>query len=276
MSANSEIFTRNSQTADEPGHPLNVGGMERIISAIAGGALAVYGLGRRSPFGMVLTLGGASLLHRAVTGYCDAYEILGINTANTSETEEPVARDIHVEKSIIIDRSPEELYQFWRRFENLPRFMDHLESVNTISANRSHWKVKGPVGSTLEWDAEIYNEKPNEFIAWRSLEGEVTNAGSVHFAPAGTGSTQVKVVLNYNVPGGKVGSMLASLFGREPGQMIEADLERLKQVVEAGEVGSLQRDDSSTSQFAGGTDSNEGGGNQSTPDFEQTRAATAR
>ena len=275
MSANSEIFTRYDQRAEEPGHPVNVGGVDRIISAIAGGVLAAYGLRRRSPLGMVMTLGGASLLHRAATGYCDAYEMLGINTANTSETEEPVARDIHVEQSIVIDRSPEELYQFWRRFENLPRFMDHLESVNTISANRSHWKVKGPVGSTLEWDAEIYNEKPNEFIAWRSLEGEVTNAGSVHFEPAGAGGTNVKVVLNYNVPGGKMSSMLASLFGREPGQMIEADLRRLKEVVEAGEVPSLEDPVASLSKNASVDDTSEPGDLNSTSS-EQTRAATAR
>src|SRR5687768_4860543 len=157
MSSNSEVLG-NYQRGDETGHPVNVGGVDRVISALAGGVLAAYGLRRRSPLGMVMTLGGASLLHRAATGYCDAYEMLGINTANTSEAEEPVARDIHVEKSILIDRAPAELFQFWRRFENLPRFMDHLESVTTISANRSHWKVKGPVGSTLEWDAEIYNE----------------------------------------------------------------------------------------------------------------------
>ncbi len=241
MSFNSEVLPRNGQNAQKITPRVNVGNIERIASAIAGGALAIYGLSRRSPVGLMTTLAGAALLHRGGTGKCNAYQALGIDTAKNSEAGDPVARDIHIEKSIIIDKSPEELYRFWREFENLPRFMNHLESVTNISPNRSHWKVKGPAGSTLEWDAEIYNEKANEFIAWRSLEGEITNAGSVHFQPATDGAgTELKVVLNYNAPGGKLSTMLVKLFGQDPGQMIEEDLHRLKQVLESGEAAGIQ------------------------------------
>jgi uncharacterized membrane protein len=237
MSSNTEVLNNHAKSQTNSTSGVNVGTIERVASAVAGGGLAIYGLSRRSPLGVLATIAGVAFLHRGVSGYCDAYQRLGINTTESNGRAEPVARDIHVEKSVIIDKSPAELYRFWREFENLPRFMDHLESVNTISQTRSHWKVKGPVGSTLEWDAEIYNEEPDKFIAWRSLEGEVTNAGSVHFEPAqGERGTQVKVVLNYNAPGGKVSAMLAKLFGQEPGQMIEADLHRLKEVMEAGEI----------------------------------------
>src|SRR4051812_22284164 len=76
-----------------------------------------------------------------------------------------------VKKSIIINRSPEELYRFWRDFENLPRFMNHLESVRVLDDKRSHWVAKAPAGTSVEWDAEIIEDRPGELIAWRSLAG---------------------------------------------------------------------------------------------------------
>jgi uncharacterized membrane protein len=116
--------------------------------------------------------------------------------------------------------------------------MDHLESVTVLDERRSHWVAKGPVGSKVEWDAVIHNEIPNELIAWRSLEGaEVDNAGSVHFTPTETGDTEVRVVLRYDPPAGRVGAAIARLFGEEPSRQVAEDLRRLKQVVEAGETG---------------------------------------
>src|SRR5437660_3540672 len=215
MSFNSDVLSGSNRDRSAITSGVNVGGVERLACAIAGGALAAYGLRRRSAGGLILTLAGAALLHRGGTGHCNTYQALGITTAhasdhNPSEHDRDVARDVHVEKLIIIDKSPEELYRFWRDFENLPRFMDHLESVNSVGFNRWHWVAKGPVGTRAEWDAEIYNEKPNELIAWRSLDGTITNAGSVRFEPAlGERGTQVKVILNYNAPGGKVSALLA-------------------------------------------------------------------
>jgi uncharacterized membrane protein len=238
MSLNSEVLSnKDNGSFNARSSGVNVGAIERLACAIAGGAMAAYGLRRRSASGLILTLAGAALLHRGGTGHCNTYQALGITTAGDGEHGADIARDVHVEKSIIIKKSPKELYSFWRDFENLPRFMDHLESVNSVGFNRWHWVAKGPVGMRPEWDAEIYNERPNELIAWRSLAGTVTNAGSVRFEPApGERGTQVKVVLNYNAPGGKVSALLAKLFGQEPGQMIEEDLRRLKQILETGEI----------------------------------------
>ncbi|MDX6614763.1 MAG: hypothetical protein QOD75_3949 [Blastocatellia bacterium] len=271
MSVNSEVINREQPINPKRNHGTNVGDLERVASLVAGGALAVFGLSRRSTLGWLSVLVGAALAHRGGTGYCHAYQALGVNTATTGLDEIEVARDIHIEKSIIIDKSPEELYRYWREFENLPRIMTHLESVTNISLKRSHWKAKGPVGSTLEWDAEIYNEKPDEFIAWRSLDGEVTNAGSVHFQPApGERGTLLRVVLNYNVPGGKVSALLAKLFGREPGQMIEEDLRRLKQLMETGEIASIEGQPSARAQSA------EVKANTDDSPERQSRAASAR
>lgn len=152
-----------------------------------------------------------------------------------------IARDVHIETSIAINKSPEELYAFWRDFKNLPLFMRNLESVAVLDATHTHWVAKGPAGTNVEWDAEVFNEIENELIAWRSLENaDVVNAGSVRFerAPSGRG-TFVRVTMNYNPPAGKVGAGLAELLGAEPAQLIKEDLRRLKQLSEAGEIATI-------------------------------------
>ena len=144
----------------------------------------------------------------------------------------------HVTKSITVRRPRVEVFQFWRDFENLPRFMTHLKDVRVASAQRSHWVVSGPSGGTVEWDAEIIDEEPDEFISWRALEGsEIENAGSVRFAdaPADRG-TEVIVEFRYDAPAGKAGKVIAELLGEEPSQQVTDDLRRFKQVMETGEV----------------------------------------
>jgi uncharacterized membrane protein len=239
----------------------NVSEVERWASAIGGGALAVYGLTRvlsgGALGGAVLALVGGALVYRGTTGHCNMYEALGINTAGTTATDNPVVsvsatRGIKVEKSVTIMKSPEELFRFWRRFENLPRFMNHLESVTTTPGGRSHWVARAPAGTTVEWDAEVYNEKENELIAWRSLDGaDVDNAGSVRFEPAAGGSTTVRVTLRYDPPGGALGAAVARLFGENPEQQIEEDLNRFKQVMETGATSTNEGQTSGRSAGAG-------------------------
>jgi uncharacterized membrane protein len=161
---------------------------------------------------------------------------------------------MRVAQSIAINRPPEELYRFWRDFQNLPRFMKHLESVQvnkstagttsgnvqgqTTSGECSHWVVRGPAGTTVEWDAEIIEDHPNEWIAWRSLEGaDVDNTGSVRFerAPGGRG-TVVRVRMQYAPPAGVIGATIAKLFGEDPSWQVKDDLRRFKQVMETGEI----------------------------------------
>jgi uncharacterized membrane protein len=143
-----------------------------------------------------------------------------------------------VKKSLIINRPPEELYSFWRDLRNLPRFMNHLESVLETDGKRSHWVAKAPAGTTVEWDAEITEEREGEFIAWHSLEGsQVENYGSVSFERAAGGrGTIVKVEMEYTPPGGVLGAVVAKLFGDDPGQQAQEALRCFKQVMELGEV----------------------------------------
>jgi uncharacterized membrane protein len=145
---------------------------------------------------------------------------------------------VHVHRSLVINRSREDVYDFWRQFENLPRFMKHLKSVTVVDQRRSHWAVTGPAGATIEWDAEITEDRPNDFIAWRSLEGaDVDNRGSIQFINApGERGTIIHVNLHYEPPGGALGAAIATLFGEEPGQQLASDLRRFKQLMETGEV----------------------------------------
>ena len=147
-------------------------------------------------------------------------------------------RGIHAKGSCMVNRAPEEVYQFWRNFQNLPRFMRHLESVEDHGGGRSRWKAKGPAGMEVEWDATIIADVPNEVITWRSLENsDVDNAGAVRFErAAGNRGTIVKVNLEYNPIAGPLGAAVAKLFGEEPEQQLDDDLRRFKQMMEVGEV----------------------------------------
>jgi uncharacterized membrane protein len=132
----------------------------------------------------------------------------------------------------------DEVYRFWRHLQNLPRFMNYLESVTDLGGGRSHWIAKGPADVNFGWDAEIINDVKNKVIGWRSLPGsDVVSAGSVKFSSVRGGrATRVGVQLQYAAPGGRAGSMLASMLGREPSQTIREDLRRVKQLLEAGEI----------------------------------------
>ncbi len=147
-------------------------------------------------------------------------------------------RGLHVRESIRLDVPVGDVYRFWRRLENLPQFMTHLDRVTEDADGRSHWVTSGPVGLAVEWDAEIINEIEDKVLAWRSLPGsDVVTAGSVNFdAARGGRSTQVSVHLQYAPPAGKAGALVASLFGREPSQTVREDLRHFKQLLEAGEI----------------------------------------
>lgn len=143
-----------------------------------------------------------------------------------------------IKKTIMIDSSPEALYLFWRDFQNLSRFTEHVESVTIYDRHHSHWTVKGPAGYRVEWNAEITDDEPNRKIAWRTTsQADIHHTGSVEFTPSPGGrGTLVRVVMEYNVPAGVLGASIAKLFGSEPGQQVQSDLRRLKQIIEVGEV----------------------------------------
>ena len=220
----------------------NVSEAERLVSASAGAVLILQGLGRRDLIGLLVAGIGGALAYRGVTGHCYTYQALGIDTASDTASEVQSAEDrgTRISLSMLINKSPEELYAYWRNFENLPNIMRHLESVRVLDDRRSHWAAKAPriAGGQVEWDAEITADEPNSRIAWRALPGgDVEHRGSITFARApGDRGTKVRVVLVYDPPAGRVGRWIAKIFGEEPEQQIRDDLRNFKRIMEIGEV----------------------------------------
>jgi uncharacterized membrane protein len=200
----------------------------RWASALGGAALLVWGAKKlseeRHPVGALLATTGAGLIWRS----------------GRSDTRARLAgpRGTIVEESVAINRAPDELYEFWRNLELLPVVMPQLASVEAVGHRRSHWVAHGPAKWPVEWYADIINDIPNELIAWRTVEGsDLVSAGSIHFETRAAGrGTAVKIKLQYDPPGGKLGAALAWAFGDEPGQVIREGLRRFKALMETGEI----------------------------------------
>ncbi|WP_414515354.1 SRPBCC family protein [Nostoc sp. PCC 9305] len=207
--------------------------VERWASLIGGGAMVLMGLKQGSLRGALTALAGGGLIYQGATKQStiqQAQEAIGIN------------QPIKVEKTLTINKSAEELYHFWHNFENLPTFMKHLKSVKVYNEKRSHWIANAPLGNSVEWDADILEDRENEFISWASVEGaDVDNSGFVRFKKApGDRGTEVKIVLEYNPPGGALAATVAKLFGEEPEQQIGDELRRFKMLMEAGEIATTE------------------------------------
>lgn len=144
------------------------------------------------------------------------------------------SRGLRLAESVRIHRPPHDVYDFWRNLTNIPRFMSHIERVELLSSTRSHWVARGPAGMTVEWDAEVINERRPDLIGWQSVgKSDVASAGSVRFFELADGGTQVDVVLQYHPPAGKVGAGISKLLGVAPGALLREDLRRLKVLLEA-------------------------------------------
>lgn len=223
----------------------NVSEAERWVSLIGGSGLVAYGLAQRNRAGYGLAALGGHLLWRGATGHCAMYQTFGVNTSERgsqrgtgSRAGVPYELGIRVDTEVRVNRPADEVYAFWRELSNLPRFMDHLQSVKVINDRLSHWTAKGPVGFNVEWDAEIVNDVPGKLIGWRSLEGsDVDNGGSVRFETQNNGLvTVVKISMQYNPPAGQLGEWVARILGDNPRKAISEDLQRFKELMETGNV----------------------------------------
>jgi uncharacterized membrane protein len=224
----------------------NVGATERWISLGAGGLLALAALRVRGVVRIIAGAASALLVYRGATGYCPAYGLLGMDTfehtggAYNPAASVPYGTGVRVEQSIAVARPAGELYDFWRRLDTLPQFMEHVEEVTTLTDRRSRWRVRAPVGSRVTWEAEIINDVPGQLIGWRSLPGSaIHHAGSVHFDQR-DGLTEVRVVLEYAPPARYIGASMARILGDDPQRAVAEDLRRFKAIVERGEPANLQ------------------------------------
>ena len=198
----------------------------RLLSSVGGSLLTLYGLTRRGVAKPVLSTAGLVLTARGVTNL-DTRSLLGMSGGENG---------IRVNKAINIFAPIDEVYQFWRNFENFPLFMNHVKEIST-QGEVSNWKVAGPVGSTAEFQSRVTQDIPNDLIAWETLpDSQVRSAGFVRFDENRDGSTRVTVQMTYTPPAGVAGHAVAQLFGVDPRQAMHDDLIRLKTLLEEGKT----------------------------------------
>jgi len=211
-------MTTHAEHRVDVGDAVNVGDTERIVSAIVGGALTVWGLSRLSLPGLLVAAVGAALGYRAVTGHCPVYQKLGIDAGGAHRNVGNLG--VKIDESIVVNAPAQRVY----------------ERVEVLDRTRSRWTVKGPAGTRISWEAELINDKPGEVIAWRTTDGTLVNhAGSVTFEPIGD-RTRVRVSLQYDPPGGRFGHAVAALVSADAGSQVAHDLAEFKRALEEGRL----------------------------------------
>ena len=228
-----------TEPADHRAKTINIGTTERRVSVIGGTILTFYELTRLDLKAVMLALLGGSAIYRGITGHSILYQALGIDTHKKrwSALVRPPARpEIRVRRTMTINRPAESLYQFWREVENLPLFMNYVQSVTSTGDNGSHWVAKTPItGATVEWDSEVTVDQENRYIAWRTLgETPLAHAGSVRFEPARySQATVVTLTLDFYQRGGRIVQGITKILGYMPEQLALEDLRRFKKLMDA-------------------------------------------
>jgi len=212
---------------------LNLNWPERYISIAAGVKLGFSGIRHlfKKPFSSLLKLGaGGYLVNRGITGHCELYSQMG------KSTTQPV--NVDIKTSFTVNKPRGAVYDFWRKLDNLPLFMKHLETVDVLDSRRSHWVLKLPSGvANVSWDAEIVADVPNEFMGWSSLPGSIIdNAGKIRFRDTETGGTLVDVLITYQPPAGGIGASLAHILNPLFKNMVDADVRNFKQYMDIADL----------------------------------------
>ncbi|PUZ23278.1 cyclase/dehydrase [Chitinophaga parva] len=204
----------------------NVPQQERIFSAAAGAVLLLTGI--RHPLKHLVSLGlGGYLLYRGASGNCPLTRFF------KRSAPEQHTRAVNIRTSIVVNRHRAEVYAFWRRLENLPRFMRHLTDVQSITDTHSVWQIHVP-GFEIVWEAEIVRELPNELLSWRSLpDSMIVTAGKVEFLDAPNGGTELRIMITYRPPAGDVGRAVATMLTPAFRHMVQRDIRQFKDLVES-------------------------------------------
>ncbi|ASZ14032.1 SRPBCC family protein [Chitinophaga pendula] len=213
---------------------INVSKEGRIASLLAGALVinkAIRQVDRkplRSLFKLAL---GGYMVYRGLSGNCPI-------SGWAKRRYGPHPHAINIRTALLIDKPREEVYYFWRQLENLPLFMNHLQSVKETSTSGSHWVALGPGGiGTLEWDAEIVREEAGRLLGWRSLPGsEISTAGRITFKDAIGGGTEMEIMISYRPPAGYVGTSLAWIFNPAFQHVVEKDIQHFKSFMEQDHV----------------------------------------
>lgn len=211
-----------------PGVKGNVSVFERFLTAAAGTYLLYSGVSAKHKSTAKMAAGGA-LLARAISGYCPVYDVAGKHLKFEGS-------NVNIHTSLIIARPVEQVYNFWRRLENLPRFMNHLKSVKEIDNVTSEWTAKGPVGiGSISWKAQILMDEKSKVLSWHSMPGStIDNAGKVSFRKLDDNTTEIEVVISYHAPLGFAGEAAAKLLNPVFEKIVKSDIESLKSYLEEG------------------------------------------
>jgi uncharacterized membrane protein len=216
--------------------PVSIADAANLFAIGMGALLVVAALTRRTRAGSLLAASSsAPFFYRGLMGRWPA--VSGPADEQT-KTALRGGRGVNVHEAVSVQRPVAEVYSYWRRLENLPRFMSHLQRVTETSDRHSSWVARLAPGLVVKWDAEVINEVENQVIGWRSLPGsDIVSAGSVTFRSMRAGlGTQVNVRLQYESAADGPGARLASFLGLEPSHVIREDLRRFKQLMETGEI----------------------------------------
>lgn len=213
-----------------------VGQAARVGSLFGGSALALYGLRRRDPLGLVLACVGGLLAARGVMD--QPVERALARRGREFAMRAGVSSPVTARRAVTIAKPRAEVYAFFRDFANLPRFMQRVVEVQHLDERTSHWSVRAPEGGVVSWDAILEEQVDGERLRWRTAEGaDIPNSGVVEFRDAfGDRGTEVHVTLTYEAPAGAVGRLLATILGENPDRQLAEDLRRLKQILETGEA----------------------------------------
>ncbi|WP_281233942.1 YgaP-like transmembrane domain [Flavobacterium gelatinilyticum] len=224
---NTTALTRQNQSS-KPLLKTNVSTLERILMVTSGAYLIYNGLSKENKSIAQAGAGGAMLL-RGISGYCPVYDAAG-HLINDK------ASNVNIRVNSVINKPVNEIYAFWRNLENLPKFMNHLDSIRTISSTISEWTAKGPAGiGRISWNAEIIKDEKDQLLSWNSIEGSsIKNAGKVVFKPKGN-TTELDITISYHAPLGVAGESAAKLLNPYFEKLVKDDISNLKVYLESHE-----------------------------------------
>jgi len=232
MSVNTKTAESNQVNVPETGsNIINIDWPERVTSAALGGYLlgaGIKNLTRKPVRGLIQTILGGYFLYRGSSGNCMMYSALGKEGSDAHHAD-----SVNIRTSMFVNKNRSEVYQFWRRLENLPRFMKHLLTVKEIDGKRSHWEATLPGSiATIKWDAEIVKEIPDQLIGWQSVPNSmIENAGKVEFRDA-NGGTELDIIVSYRPPAGDLGASIAKLMNPLFRKVVTEDVKNFKVYIE--------------------------------------------
>lgn len=233
---NREIERPSAERGASPS-AVDAAAIARTACILLGGVVAIEGVRRRSPVGLLTALAGAELIRQGIRGRGAFLRAMGVSR------EERVPEVIELTRTLTVGRSPDDLYALWRNPETLPRLLEGMGTVTVLDDTESNWRLNGPLGLQLAWRTRLIEDRPGELIAWMSQPGAwIPHAASIRFHPAPRDrGTEVVLRVRIVPPGLLLGSPLEGRLRIVPGLLLQKILRQFKSLAETGEVPTHRR-----------------------------------